>query len=549
MRRSSILWTVLFLAGGASAAPDRDADPRPNIVIILADDLGYSDVGCSGGEIRTPNLDRLAAGGLRFTQFYNTARCCPTRASLLTGLYSHQAGIGHMMSDRGAPGYRGDLNEQCVTIAEVLGAAGYRCYLSGKWHVTRQTGYWSGKAQLTSIRNWPLQRGFDRFFGTIHGAGSYWNPVSLTRGNTPIAIPDGEAFYYTDAISDQAARFILEHHGESPLFLYVAYTAPHWPLHAWPEDIARYAGRYDAGWDALRAERHARMIEMGLVDPSWSLSPRDRRVPDWQDAPHPAWQRRAMEVYAAMVDRMDQGIGRIVNALERTGRLESTLIVFLADNGGCAEGGTAFTTGGASKGLSKSVKVTRDGRPIHFGHYAEHMPGPPDTYQEYGRPWASASNTPFRLYKHFVHEGGIATPFIVHWPAGIASRGELRHQVGHVIDLMPTCLELAGAAYPEMVDGRAITPAAGMSLVPAFADEPLERQAVYWEHEGNRAVRAGDWKLVARGRKGPWELYDLRADRTETSDLATRFPDRVEQMAALWQAWAERCGVLPWPGS
>jgi arylsulfatase len=292
------------------------------------------------------------------------------------------------------------------------------------------------------------------------------------------------------------------------------------------------------------------MVEMGLVDPAWEPAPRDPRVPAWPEAPYPEWQKRAMEVYAAMVDRMDRGIGLIVSALEATDRLDSTVIMFLSDNGGCAEGGTAFTKEGRTSGLSCQLKLTRDGRPVHFGHYAQHLPGPPDTYQEYGRPWANASNTPFRLYKHQVHEGGIATPLIVHWPDGLDAGppgGALVREPGHVIDVLPTCVELAGATYPAGVDGREIVPAAGLSLLPALRGGALAREALFWEHEGNRAVRRGRWKLVARGRKGAWELYDMAADRTEQHDLAAQRGELVAELAAMWQAWAKRTGVLPWP--
>ena len=315
--------------GGASrlAAKGRR---RPNIILIMADDMGYSDIGCYGGEIRTPNLDGLAAGGLRFTQFYNTARCCPTRASLMSGLYQHQAGVGHMMADKGYDSYRGDLSGRCVTIAEVLGGAGYGTYMSGKWHVTRHRGPEGPKY------NWPLQRGFDRFFGTIHGAGSFYDPCSLTRDNTQIP-PGSDNFYYTNAISDNAATFIREHNGDNPFFMYVAYTAPHWPMHALPQDIAKYKGRYAGGWDALRAERHKRMMEMGIVDEKWKLTPRDEAVPPWAEAADKQWFERRMEVYAAMVDCLDQGVGRIVAELKKCGHFEDTLIFFLADNGGCAE--------------------------------------------------------------------------------------------------------------------------------------------------------------------------------------------------------------------
>ncbi len=546
--KSAGLGAAFLALPGCGALLGRPSGRRPDIVVIMADDMGFSDIGCYGSEIATPNLDRLAAGGLKFTQFYNTARCCPTRASLLTGLYPHQAGVGHMMSDQGLDGYRGDLNDRCVTIAEALGQAGYASYMSGKWHVTKQVGLWSGNEKLTSTHNWPCQRGFDRFYGTVHGGGSYFDPVSLTRDNEPID-GVGEGFYYTDAISDQAARFIGDHaatKGDEPFFCYVAYTAPHWPMHALPEDIARYKGRYDSGWDALRRERHARMIELGLVDPDWPLTARDGKVVAWEDARYKHWHRAVMEVYAAMIDRLDQGIGRIVDALEKAGRLDNTLLLFLADNGGCAEGGTAFETAGHAGGLSRARK-TYAGRPVQFGHYATIMPGPGDTYQEYGRPWANASNTPFRLYKHWVHEGGIATPLIVHWPTELGRPGQLCGEPGHVIDIMATCLDAAGAPYPATFNDRAITPLEGKSLVPAFHGARLDREAIYWEHEGNRAVRSGKWKLVARGKKGAWQLYDLEADRTETVDVVAQNRQRADQMAALWEGWAKRCNVLPWP--
>jgi arylsulfatase len=546
-------------AGASESFSGKKAADKPNIILIMVDDMGYSDIGCYGGEIDTPSLDRLAADGLRFTQFYNTARCCPTRASLMTGLYPHQAGVGHMMSDRGLEGYRGDLNNRCVTIAEVLKQAGYATYMSGKWHVTKHRGPDGPKY------NWPRQRGFDRFFGTIHGAGSFYDPCSLTRDNTQIP-PGSDDFYYTNAISDNAVKFVREHaarvpakRGPNPFFMYVAYTAPHWPMHALPRDIAKYKGRYARGWDALRAQRHRRMIEMGIVQSKWKLTDRDSRVPPWEQAENKQWHQRRMEVYAAMVDCLDQGIGRIVSELRRADDFENTLIFFLADNGGCAE--EYGSRGPIKPERSKEIplkpmdknalqrdmqpKVTRDGRPVRTGEGV--MPGPADTYIAYGRPWANASNTPFRLYKHWVHEGGIATPLIVHWPGRIKARGELCHQPGHLIDIMATCIDVAGTKYPSNYNGHKVTPLEGKSLVPAFADKPIKREAIYWEHEGNRAIRVGKWKLVARGKKGPWELYDLDADRTETNNLAAMHPDRVKQMATMWQRWAKRASVLPWP--
>lgn len=402
---------------------------RPNIILIMSDDMGFSDIGCYGGEINTPTLDGLAAGGLRFTQFYNTSRCCPTRASLLTGLYPHQAGVGWMMTDRGHEGYRGDLNRHCRTIAEALHPAGYSTYMTGKWHVTPEVQPNGTKA------NWPLQRGFDRFYGTIHGAGSFYDPNSLTRDNTqisPAADPEytPEQYYYTNAISDHAVRFIREHEQQSankPFFLYVAYTAAHWPMHALDKDIAMYRGKYDAGYGAIRNARLARSCELGLIDPAWEMTD---QAENWDQVANREWEIRCMEVYAAMVDSMDQGIGRIVETLRGTNELDNTLIFFLQDNGGCAEGlGRTPRAGLLTRPAQPTLPVmatdalqtemippqTRDGYPTVMGPGA--MPGPDGTYIAYGRGWANVSNTPFREYKHWVHEGGISTPLIAHWPA------------------------------------------------------------------------------------------------------------------------------------
>lgn len=532
MRNRSIA-LLLVIAGwvGANGAAWA-ADPPPNIVLMMADDLGFSDLGCYGSEIRTPNLDRLAREGLRFTQFYNTARCCPTRAALLTGVYPHQAGVGHMMADWGRPGYRGDLSPHCVTIAEVLQAAGYQTLMCGKWHVTRHMDPNGPK------HNWPLQRGFMEFFGTIEGGGSYFHPVTLTLGNQPAAV--GEGFYYTDAITEHAVEFIRgAAKNPRPFFLYVAYTAPHWPLHARAEDIAHYQGRYALGWDELRQRRYRRMIELGIVRESWALTPRDPAAPAWDKAPDKPWHQRRMEVYAAQVERMDRGVGRIVEAIEQLGLTDKTLIMFLADNGGCAEEIAANWKGRAI------ATTTRDGRPVQIGNNPSVMPGPEETYQSYGLPWANASNTPFRLYKHWVHEGGIATPLIVRWPGKVATPGTLTHQVGHVTDLMATCLEVAGAKYPAVFRQQSLVPLEGMSLVPVLRGQNRQRGPIFWEHEGNAAVRQGRWKLV-RKYLGPWELYDMEADRTEMHDLASTRPEIVDQLAKLYQTWARRAGVEPW---
>jgi arylsulfatase A-like enzyme len=495
---------------------------RPNIVLIMADDMGFSDIGCYGGEVNTPNLDRLAAGGLRFTQFYNAARCCPTRASLMTGLYPHQAGIGHMVGDKGYPAYQGYLNERCVTIAEALKLGGYRTMMSGKWHVGEERPHW------------PVDRGFDRYYGIISGGANYFD-ISKTKApgvkrtmaidDKPF-VPKPGSFYMTDAFSENAVKFIGEHgRSPEPFFLYLPYTAPHWPLHAWPADIAKYKGKYLKGWDRLREERHERMIKMGLVSRKWKMSPRDTATWPWDNEKNKELLDLKMAVYAAQIERMDYGIGRVLEKIKDIGVQENTLVMFLADNGGCAEGG-----------------------PVGFDNRKNGLPpGGVDSYMSYGLSWANASNTPFRRYKHWVHEGGIATPLIACWPAVIKDGGSLTHQVGHIIDIMATCLDVAGIEYPRTYKGRELIGLEGKSLLPIFKSrERPGHKVLYWEHEGNRAVRQGKWKLVAAHGK-PWELYDLEADRTELNNLADKYPEKVQQLLAMYESWARRCGVLPWP--
>lgn len=546
---SSLL--VLLLTGQTGSAEAK----RPNIVVILSDDMGFSDLGCYGGEIATPNLDKLASSGLRFTQFYNTARCCPTRASLLTGLYPHQAGVGHMLEQTGKPGYSGGLNGQCRTLGGIAQTAGYRTYAVGKWHVTNAAGPNGPK------NNWPLKRGFDRYYGTIHGAGSFFDPSSLVRDETMIsayADPEykPETYYYTDAISDHASRFVREHardHKEKPFLMYVAYTAAHWPMHALPDDIARQKGKYDQGYEPIRKARFEKAARLGLIDPSQGMAP---SVGDWNKQDK-AWEAACMEVYAAMVERMDKGIGQVVEELKKSGQLDNTLILYLQDNGGCAEpmgrspnknhpnilrpdGPTLPAMKPTDFATAGSVPAqTRDGYPVRMGNKV--MPGTADTYVAYGRNWATVSNTPFREYKHWVHEGGISTPLVAFWPKGISAKGELRKQPGHLIDIMATVVELTGAKYPA-----AATPLEGKSLVGAFANQPIEREGLFWEHEGNRAVRQGDWKLVAK-HNGPWELYDLAKDRVEANNLAARNPEMVGNLQKLYEAWAKRALVEPWP--
>ena len=513
---------------------------RPNILLILNDDMGYSDIGCYGGEVETPNLDRLANNGLRFTQFYNTARCSPSRASLLTGLHPHQTGIGILTYDSGPEGYAGNLNQSCATIAEVLKTAGYRTYLSGKWHVS------SNLTQPTD--SWPLQRGFDEFFGTIIGAGSFYDPNTLTRGNDNAEHEARQpGFFYTDAISDEAVKMLRTHqrqHADDPFFQYVAYTAPHWPLHAHDEDIARYKGRFDAGWDILREQRLENLVRWGILDAKWKLTDRDPSQQAWTETQRKDWLARCMEVYAAQIDRMDQGIGRILQQLEADGELDNTLVIFLSDNGACAEDiPENVTIDELVNKLMIARSHTRDGAVVRFGNNPELMPGAEDTYQSYGTAWANLSNTPFRLYKHWIHEGGISTPLIMHWPKGIAQRGEIRHTPGYLPDIMATVLDISGVPYPQSLDGRTILPLEGHSLQPAFEADLKQRPPMFWEHEGNSAARIGRWKLV-RQHGNAWELYDMVEDRTELNDLATQHPDRVADMTRQYEAWAARCGVL-----
>lgn len=515
---------------------------QPNVLLILNDDMGYSDLGCYGGEIDTPNLDEIANNGLSYTQFYNTARCSPSRASLLTGLHPHQTGIGILTYDSGPEGYPGDLNDECVTIAQVLKEDGYKTYMSGKWHIA--------KSLETPSDNWPLQRGFDEFYGTIIGAGSFYDPNTLTRGNEniehePKNDPD---FYYTDAISDQAVHYIKDHkqnNPEEPFFQYVAYTAPHWPLHAKEADIEKYHGRFDAGWDTLREERLQRMIEKGIIDPSWQLTDRDPKQPEWNEAEYKEWLTKCMEVYAAQVDSMDQGIGRILDALKETGQYENTVVIFLSDNGACAED---IPEGVNVEELVNNLMIakshTREGEEVQFGNTPSLMPGPENTYQSYGTAWANLSNTPFRLYKHWVHEGGIATPFIVQWPKGIEAKGELRHTPSQLTDVMATVLDITGASYPEMYNNKEILPIEGKSLRESFVQDKNDDKPLFFEHEGNAAVRSGKWKLV-KEYPNDWELFDMEKDRTEMNDLAKNYPEKVKKMNEMYEEWAERCRVVP----
>ena len=510
-------------AGGIFAAE------KPNIVVIMADDMGYSDLGCYGGEIKTPVLDQMASNGLRFRRFYNAARCCPTRASLLSGLYPQQAGIGAMVGDLGYPGYQGHLSRNCVTLAEVLKGAGYQTLICGKWHVSRNP--YAGKRELMDPEGWPLQRGFDRFYGTLAGGGNYYRPVSLARDNELLDMPEGD-YYYTNAISTEAAKYIKDSDKEKPLFLYFTPTAPHWPLHAPDDEIEPYMETYRVGWDAIRQQRHQRMIELGVLNANCPLSERSKGIVPWSQAKDKEWEARRMATHAAMVTIMDRSIGQIIEALKKTGRYENTMILFLSDNGASAE---------VIRG-----KSNRHGNFARGGTTPDVMPGPADTYSSFGRSWANASNTPFRYYKKDTYAGGACSPLIIHWPAGISAPGEWRDQQSHIIDIMPTVVKLSGATYPHERAGQPVKSMAGKSLLASFDDNQQAERPIFFEHMGNRGVRMGRWALLS-ARKNPWSLYDISVDRTESVDLAKSYPEKVEEMESLYETWAEQSDVLPWP--
>ena len=511
------------------------AADRPHIVLIMVDDMGFSDLGCYGGEIHTPNIDALAHGGVKFSNFYNASRCCPTRASLMTGRYPHQTGIGHMTNppsprqrqhDAGPefPAYRGSLNQESKTIAERLKPGQYNTFMAGKWHLG-----------MSDPAMWPLQRGFDRYYGCLSGATRYFDPVEprhMTRDNeykVDAVTTTNRPFYTTDAFTDNAISFIRDsrEHADQPFFLYLAYTAPHWPHQAHEQDIDRYRSTYEVGYDVIRQHRHEQQKRSGLIDADGVLSPRPDNVPAWGSLKPEKQKELAlrMAVYAAMIDRVDQNIGKLIAALKEQHLFDNTLILFLSDNGACAEGPP----------LGRGAIEPPEQRNQQSGN-------------NYGAAWAHVSSTPFRLYKHFTHEGGAATPLIMHWPLGIKSQNVWYRDAGQVIDIVPTLLEVAEVDS----DGDKLP---GVSLTPAFRDEPITRiRPMFSEHEDNAFVIDHPWKLVGRGVAPPrgvatsrWELYDLDRDRTELDDLSRRYPARVGRMSAQWLEWAHSVGVYPKP--
>ncbi len=515
MNNHLYLSTFLFLLAVCPALAQNPSGQqpiadRPNIVLIMVDDMGWSDISPYGAEIiQTPNLERLASNGLRFRQFYNNAKCTTTRASLLTGLYPRQGGRSIEL-----------LDEQMITLGEGLQLAGYQTGISGKWHNGNRAPHR------------PFDRGFSKSYGLWDGCCNFFDPTrpdpAFKGGNVRFfgeqdrritEFPDD--FYTTDAFADHASQMIRSFAASGdPFFVYVPFTAPHYPIHAKPADIAKYEGKFAMGWDELQKRRHSRAVQLGLVDPQWDLPPRDPEAKPWAEAKHKDWQNKRMEVYAAMIDSVDQAIGRIVESLQQAGVDDNTLILFLSDNGSCSE-----SPGGENN--------------------AEHVPGPKEFYSHVGPSWAYAQNSPFRRYKTKMHEGGIATPLIAHWP-GVIPPNTMTDQVGHIIDFLPTFLDVAKTQYPETYKGHPIRPVEGMSLLNVLKtpDQVIARtQPLFWGYAGNRAVRDGDWKLAWDAKFKRWELYNMRSDRTEMHDLAQEYPEKVQTLAAAWETWADAMDV------
>jgi len=528
-------YTIIFLLLLSSVLYSQE---RPNIIIVMADDMGYSDLGCYGSEIQTPNIDKLAFEGIRLTHFYNAVRCCPSRASLLTGLYPHQAGIGEMVKDKGLPGYRGFINRNAVTLAEILSLDGYHTIISGKWHV--------GKHEDAL----PMKRGFHKQYGSSNSTRHYFGVTSrsdLIIDGSPIEIQgewieagkikykllkneDGSQWYATDAYTDHAIQFIKELREEDkkkPFFLYLAYTAPHWPLHAFEQDVKKYEGKYMVGWDSIRRYRYKKLIELGIIEEKWILSEPNELVKDWDklDNQSKIYYDRMMAVYAAMIDRMDQNIGKLIESLKETDDEDNTIILFFSDNGGSHE----------------TMSKGKEGVPIGYA----------DSYKGYEHSWANVSNTPFRWFKHWTHEGGSSSPFIAWYPKLIKA-GQIDHQVAHIVDIMATACELSGINYPSEYNGNQIIPTEGLSMVPIFKGETRKgHEFLCWEHQGNRAVRKGDWKIVSLFNKqapdgGNWELYNIKEDRSEMDNLAEKYPEKVKAMVQIYNDWSLRCNIVPY---
>lgn len=534
--KSLFLWTLNGMMLTVDVHAQKEPEKRPNIVLIVLDDMGYSDLGCYGGEIHTPNIDQLAAEGIRFTQMHNCARSCPTRGSLMTGLYPHAAGINGMGVN---------LNPNAATIAEVLRENGYHTGMAGKWHLSETKPLEDSQEQLqwlahrtdhgpfAPLWSYPCNRGFEEHWGTIWGVVDYFDPFSLVHNETPIKeVP--ENFYITDFITDKSLDLIESYAGDDqPFFLYVAHTAPHWPLHALPEDIAKYKDTYKDGWDVLRKNRYERMIKMGLIDRETYPLPENSSGRKWEDCDQKEYEAACMAVHAAMIDRVDQGVGKIIRKLKETGQYENTVIFVLSDNGASPERG--YLPGFDRPGFTRDSVIIE---------YNSPHPGGETTWNYIGNAWASASNTPFRYWKKESYEGGAATPFIVHWAKGLKGKeNTFNRNVAHVIDILPTCLELAGAKCLDSINGQKAPKPDGKSLISLISGKThVLHDTLYWEHERGRAIRVGEWKMSALPRK-PWELFHITEDYTETHDLSPQYPEKVEQMNKLWEKWADSLNI------
>ena len=533
----------LFLLGGsllASCTQNKSIEPpRPNILLIMLDDMGYSDLGCYGGEVQTPNIDQLAKEGIRFTQMHNSARCCPTRASLLTGQHPQKAGINGMGVN---------LSMNTATIAEVLKENGYHTGMTGKWHLSTTKAVDDPVEQLrwmahqvdygpfSPLENYPCNRGFQEHWGVIWGVVNYFDPFSLVHNEEPIKeVPDD--FYMTDFITQKSIDLIDSYsQDDKPFFLYVAHNAPHWPLHALPKDIEKYKDTYKDGWEALRKKRYERMIAMGLIDRETYPLPENSSGKSWADCDKKDYEAACMSVHAAMIDHVDQGVGQIIQKLKETGQYNNTIILVLSDNGASYERG--YPAGFDRPGF------TRDSTMIEYN--SDH-PGAETTWNYIGRAWASASNTPFRYWKMESYEGGSATPFIVHWPAGLKGKeNTINRGVAHVMDVMPTCLELSGASYPDSINGQKAVMPVGESLMPLLAGNAESiHDTMYWKHQQGRAIRVGDWKMSALPGKA-WELFNMAEDHTETNDLSAQYPEKVADLNQAWNRWAKTLDIRPY---
>jgi len=530
---------ILSLCFCYTLAAQKPAASRPSIIIIMADDMGYSDIGCYGGEINTPHLDRLSKNGLKMMNFYNNARCCPTRASLLTGQYAHKVGLannGNALTRNGA------------TIAELLKENGYQTAMAGKWHLSDDVQMSTKEGQLkwlnhqafadspfASPESYPINRGFQKHYGVIWGVVDYFDPFSLVDGERPVKeVPDN--YYITDAINQKSVEYIKEFTAkQQPYFLYVAYTAPHWPVQARPEDIDKYKDTYKMGWDELRKQRYDRMVKMKLIDPATTpLLDVMGRMGEWNKLSGEEKEKQAakMAAHAAMIDRLDQGVGQIMATLEQTKTLDNTLIIFLADNGASPE---IINTPGYDR-----PSQTRDGRKLEYDKDVQTANiGKEISYTGIGSNWANAANTPYRFWKMESFEGGIHTPMIVYWPAGLKTKkGSSTNILGHVTDILPTLLDISRTKYPSSYHDHALTPLDGKSFLPLLrGTEYHGREGIFFEHAKGKAYIKGHWKLVMQTSGNEWELYDLGKDKNENNNLAAQYPGKLQEMKTEWENW------------